>query len=134
MVSCLCPTTPRKHEVILYGSVSVLILNTMNLIFLEFGQIRDLFGEHTKLRIGKEYDVLESQNGNELLMIITSLLTDLKFRLFDDRSYDHHNIGNCTDNCVIHRDTSKFLSTQQIANCSQKTTECRTKESPTICR
>lgn len=64
MIACICASSSKKHEILLYCSVSVLILNTVNLIYLEFGQLKDLFSEHVQKQLGKEYDVLESQNGN----------------------------------------------------------------------
>lgn len=64
MVACICSSSIKKHEFLLYCSISVLLLNTVHLIYLEFGQIKDLFADHVQMRLGKEYDVLESQNGN----------------------------------------------------------------------
>lgn len=63
MVAFACPSTPRKHEFLLYCSLSVLILNLINLILLEFGQVREVFNEHIQKMLSKEYDILESENG-----------------------------------------------------------------------
>lgn len=67
MVACVCPSTPRKHEFLLYCSLSILVLNLINLILLEFGQVRDIFNEHVQKLLSKEYDLLESENGKFLL-------------------------------------------------------------------
>lgn len=63
MVACVCPSTPRKHEFLLYCSLSILILNIVNLILLEIGQVREIFNEHLQKALSKEYDLLESENG-----------------------------------------------------------------------
>lgn len=63
MVACVCPSTPRKHEFLLYCSLSILILNIVNLILLEIGQVREIFNDHLKKALSKEYDLLESENG-----------------------------------------------------------------------
>lgn len=63
MVACVCPSTPRKHEFLLYCSLSILILNIINLILLEIGQVREIFNEHLQKALSKEYDFIESENG-----------------------------------------------------------------------
>lgn len=65
MAACVCTSRSRKHEYLLYCSFSVLILNTVNLIILEFGQFKELFHENVQRQMGtsKEYNVLESQYG-----------------------------------------------------------------------
>lgn len=62
-MACVCPSTPRKHEFLLYCSLSVLVLNLINLVLLEFGQVREVFNVHLQKIMSKEYDVLESENG-----------------------------------------------------------------------
>lgn len=64
MVACVCPSVPRKHEFLLYCSLSVLILNIINLILLEIGQVREIFNEHLQKALSKEYDLLETENGS----------------------------------------------------------------------
>lgn len=63
LIACACPSTPRKHEFLLYCSLSVLILNIINLILLEIGQVREIFNEHLQKVLSKEYSLLESENG-----------------------------------------------------------------------
>lgn len=63
MVACACPSTPRKHEFLLYCSLSVLILNVINLVLLEIGQVREIFSEHLQKVLSKEYSLLESEHG-----------------------------------------------------------------------
>lgn len=63
MVACVCPSRPRKHEFLLYCAISVLILNIVNLIILEFGQVKDIFSEDIRQKWSKEYDLLDSENG-----------------------------------------------------------------------
>lgn len=76
MVASVCASTPKKHEFLLYCSISVLVVNTINLIFLEFGQIKDLFTDSDQMHMGKEYEVLESANGRLITTVtaITSVL------------------------------------------------------------
>lgn len=54
---------PRKFEMLLYGSFILLVLNMGNVIFLEFGQIKELFSERIQSKFDKEYDVLKSPSG-----------------------------------------------------------------------
>lgn len=74
MVACVCSSRTRKHEYLLYCSFSVLILNTLNLIILEFSQFKQLFNENVqkKMSMSREYDVLESQYGTLLLKQFSS--------------------------------------------------------------
>lgn len=88
MVACLCTSAPRKHEFVLYCTVSVLILNALNLIFLEFGQLKHLFGEHVHSRLGREFDVLDTATGRlittgtaVLLVVVTFIEAQLNFYL-----------------------------------------------------
>lgn len=68
MVACVCPSVPRKHEFLLYCSLSVLILNIINLILLEIGQVREIFNEHLQKALSKqEYDFIQSENGLYLI-------------------------------------------------------------------
>lgn len=64
MVACVCPSKPRKHEYLLYSSLSILVLNIINLILLEFGQVREIFNDQIQKIWSKEFDLLESENGN----------------------------------------------------------------------
>lgn len=66
MVACACPSTPRKHEFLLYCSLSVLILNIINLVLLEIGQVHEIFSEHLRKALSKEYSLLESEHGEYL--------------------------------------------------------------------
>lgn len=70
MAACVLPSRPRKHEFLLYCSISILILNIVNLIILEFGQVKDIFSEEIQKVWGKEYDLLESENGRRRLTFI----------------------------------------------------------------
>lgn len=63
MVACVCPSKPRKHEYMLYCSLSILVLNIINLILLEFGQVREIFNYQIQKIWSKEFDLLESENG-----------------------------------------------------------------------
>lgn len=65
MVACVCASTPRKHEFLLYCSLSVLILNVINLVLLEIGQVREIFNEHLQKALSKEYSLLETENGTQ---------------------------------------------------------------------
>lgn len=79
MAACVCSSRSRKHEYLLYCSFSVLILNTLNLIILEFGQFKELFHENVQRQMSesKEYDVLESQYGKH---------SESEFRRFEWRT------------------------------------------------
>ncbi|XP_031620984.1 ras guanine nucleotide exchange factor Q-like [Contarinia nasturtii] len=86
MVACVCPSTPRKHEFLLYCSLSILILNIVNLILLEIGQVREIFNEHLQKALSKEYHLLESENGRFittytaiLLILVTFLEVQINF-------------------------------------------------------
>lgn len=65
MVACVCSSRTRKHEYLLYCSFSVLILNTLNLIILEFSQFKELFHDSVQKQMSasREYNVLESPYG-----------------------------------------------------------------------
>lgn len=39
------------------------MLNIVNLILLEIGQVREIFNEHLQKVLSKEYHLLESENG-----------------------------------------------------------------------
>lgn len=80
MVACVCSSRSRKHEYLLYCSFSVLILNTINLIILEFGQFKELFHENVQRQMStsKEYNVLESQYGT--FMCKTNKLSSITIR------------------------------------------------------
>lgn len=66
MVACVSPSAPRKHEFLLYCSLSVLFLNVINVVLLEFGQIKEIFNENIQKALGKEYDLLESESGKQI--------------------------------------------------------------------
>lgn len=63
MVAIYWISTPRKHEFLLYCSLSILILNIINLILLEIGQVREIFTDHLKKALSKEYEFLDLENG-----------------------------------------------------------------------
>lgn len=63
VVAIAYPSTPRKHEFLLYCSLSILVLNLINLILLECGQIRELLVENSDDVLSKEFELLESENG-----------------------------------------------------------------------
>lgn len=64
MVAYVSPSAPRKHEFLLYCSLSVLILNIVNLVSLEIGRAREIFDDQLQKVLSKEYDLLDSENGN----------------------------------------------------------------------
>lgn len=77
MVACICTSSTKKHEFLLYCSISVLILNTINLIYLEFGQLKDLFGEHIQKQMSIENDLLDSQNGKSFRIFFVSIVISM---------------------------------------------------------
>lgn len=79
MVACICTPAPRKHEFLLYCTVSVLVLNVLNLIYLEFGQLRELFGEHVHERFGREFDLLEAPTARLITTGTAALLVCVAF-------------------------------------------------------
>jgi len=78
MVICICPSGIKKHEILLYCSVSILILNTINLVMLEFGQLKDIFNESYRNLITEtiDYDLLSSQYGR-MITTVTALISVL---------------------------------------------------------
>lgn len=52
------------------------MLNTINLIYLELGQLKELFSDEVQQQLGKEYELLESQNGisNVVFNQITNII------------------------------------------------------------
>lgn len=68
MVAYVSPSTPRKHEFLLYCSLSVLVLNIINLVSLEIGRAREIFDDHLQKVLGKEFDLLDVENGTSNLL------------------------------------------------------------------
>lgn len=77
IILCVCLSSVRKYELILYCSTAVIFLNAINLVFLEFGQLKDVFSEQYRLRIkGSTYDLLPEENGR-MVTSVTALLAVL---------------------------------------------------------
>lgn len=117
MVACVCASSPKKHEFLLYCSISVLVVNTINLIFLEFGQIKDLFVDGDQINMGKEYEVLESVNGRLITTItaITSVLisfveSQISFCLLNRMQISHNKAKK------LKRAKNRYIDTDQSAD------------------
>lgn len=65
MFACFCPSMPKKHEFILYCSLSILIFNVLNLISLEVGQTKEIFTNHLKKVMNHEFEIFNSENGKQ---------------------------------------------------------------------
>lgn len=63
MVAYVCPSVPKKHEFLIYCSLSVLILNIVNLVSLEIGRAKEIFDDHLQKVLSKEFDLLDEENG-----------------------------------------------------------------------
>lgn len=77
IILCVCLSNVRKYELILYCSTAIIFLNAINLVFLEFGQLKDVFSEHYRQRIkDSSYDLLPEENGR-MVTSVTALLAVL---------------------------------------------------------
>lgn len=77
IVLCVCLSSVRKYELILYCSTAIIFLNATNLVFLEFGQLKYVFSEHFQNRIrDSSYDLLADENGR-LVTSVTALIAVL---------------------------------------------------------
>lgn len=74
---CICVSNVKKYEALLYCSTGVIFLNTINLILLEFGQLKEIFSDQFKARLkDTSYDLLPYEHGR-LLTSITALIAVL---------------------------------------------------------
>lgn len=77
IILCVCLSNVRKYELILYCSTGVIFLNAINLVFLEFGQLKDVFSEQYRQRIkDSSYDLLPAENGR-MVTSVTALISVL---------------------------------------------------------
>lgn len=77
IILCVCLTSVRKYELILYCATAVIFLNAINLVLLEFGQLKDVFSESFRFRIkDSTYDLLSSENGR-MVTSVTALISVL---------------------------------------------------------
>lgn len=76
-VVCICLSNLKKYEILLYCSTGVIFLNTVNLILLEFGQIKDIFSDQFRLKIkDTSFDFLPTDHGR-LITSITAIVSVL---------------------------------------------------------
>lgn len=77
IVLCVCLSSVRKYELILYCATGVIFLNAINLVFLEFGQLKAVFSEQYRQGIkDSSYDLLPPGNGR-MVTSVTALLSVL---------------------------------------------------------
>ncbi|XP_055685796.1 uncharacterized protein LOC129791593 [Lutzomyia longipalpis] len=81
IVVCICTSSTRKYEILLYCSTSIIFLNTVNLILLEFGQIRDVFHEPTRTGATQRpqdphFEFIPSEGGR-LITSVTAIVSVL---------------------------------------------------------
>lgn len=75
IILCVCLSNVRKYELILYCSTAIIFLNAINLVFLEFGQLKDVFSEQYRQHIkDSSYDQLPS---GRMVTSVTALLAVL---------------------------------------------------------
>lgn len=77
IVLCVCLSNVRKYELILYCSTGVIFLNAINLVFLEFGQFKEVFSQQYRQGIkDTSYDLLTHENGR-MVTSVTALVSVL---------------------------------------------------------
>lgn len=80
IVVCICTSSIKKYEILLYCSTSIIFLNTVNLILLEFGQFREVFhdpGRPGTLRLREgHFEFIPSESGR-LITSVTAIVSVL---------------------------------------------------------
>lgn len=77
IILCVCLSNVRKYELILYCSTGIIFLNAINLVSLEFGQIKNAFSDQYRQHIkDSSYDLLPAESGR-MVTSVTALIAIL---------------------------------------------------------
>ncbi|GAB0089988.1 hypothetical protein DMENIID0001_046180 [Sergentomyia squamirostris] len=81
IVVCICTSSNKKYEILLYCSTSIIFLNTINLILLEFGHLHYVFHDHPRSSISDSdrdphFEFIPSEYGR-LITSVTAIVSVL---------------------------------------------------------